>query len=681
MIKNHFPNSLSDDQHNALNRIEAFLTSSTSCFLLKGYAGTGKTFLVQGLVKYLNTIGRRVTLMAPTGRAAMIIAEKTQADASTIHKTIYNFDELEDDDHTFKFRYKLNYNHDPVNTVYIIDESSMLSDVNNEDEFFVFGSGFLLNDLFSYANFRYRPDTKIIFIGDNAQLPPVGMNFSPALDKEYLSNHYMVSVDEFEMTQIQRQQGSNTILTIATSIRTSLERNKFNRFEIGTSSDAISLMNEDFDSTYLQAVKNIISDNTIVITHSNKQAHNYNVAIRKKFFPNQEYVLCGDILINTKNNYNYPIDLYNGQFIRVVETSQITEKKRIRFNKRGGEIAEVAFIFRDIIAEVSDIKGHKYHVNCKIIDNFLNGESPRLTQNEQQALYVDFKKRHSDLIPGTQSFKEAIKADKYFNAIQVKYGYAITCHKAQGGEWENAFINFQAHMKVLSKGFFRWAYTGITRAKMTLYALNAHNYSPLTEYIIQPIATIARAPANQYYVPTDFLEREVPLEFSRPFLKAKYVELTEKLDHHDIQISVSHLRWVERYSFIRENESVTIDLNYGTNGFTGRSTIISASNGEFAEFVMQKVTEPLVFEFVYSPKRDFQKDLFELLQGAAVEEEISITNILNENYRDRYFLKTFASCAYLDCIYGGNGIYSTLNPHSTEGERDLKLQSLIKRLS
>lgn len=144
--------------------------------------------------------------------------------------------------------------------------------------------------------------------------------------------------------------------------------------------------------------------------------------------------------------------------MKVSQTPKPT--KTIRFYKKGGEKAEATFIFRGIIAELTDVKGQKHQINCKIIDNFLKNDLPRLTQNEQQALYVDFKNRHPNLKPRTKEFKEAIRAGKYFNAMQVKYGYAITCHKAQGGEWENAFVNFQVYMRILSKVFFRWVYTG-----------------------------------------------------------------------------------------------------------------------------------------------------------------------------------------------------------------------------
>lgn len=681
-IFDHFPNSLSDDQKFALGKIEDFLGTSTNCFLLKGYAGTGKTFLMQGLVKYFQSIGRQFKLMAPTGRAAMVIGNKTETDAYTLHKSIYNLDELEDNDHTFKFRYKLNMNEDSVNTIYIIDESSMISDVYNEDEFFIFGSGFLLKDLFLYVDFNSRTNAKVIFIGDNAQLPPVGMSFSPALDKNYLIKNYQVTTVDFEMKQIQRQQNDSGILSIATSLRNCLEANEFNRFEINKYSDTNILSGADFESVYFKTVDNVISENTIVITHSNKQALDYNLAIRQKFFPNQTNVQPRDILINTKNNYNYVVDFYNGQFLKVIEASQIPEPpKTIRFYKRGGEKAEATFVFRDVITELTDIKGQKHLVNCKIIDNFLNSELPRLTQTEQQALYVDFKNRHPNIKPRTREFKEAIRSDKYFNAMQVKYGYAITCHKAQGGEWENTFVNFQVYMKILSRGFFRWAYTGITRAKKNLFAINTQNYSPLSEFIIQQISTITHVPPKQFFIPNDFFNTEIPLQFPQPILKAKYVELTEKLKGQDIEISVSHLQWVERYIFMRADKSATIDLNYGAESFTGRINIINTSDNEFAQFIKQKIAEPLIIKFEYNPPKKFQKDLFDLLKEESSEADVPIINISNENYCDRYFLYTDAKCTYLDCFYNGQGIYTTFKPYSTLGEEDSKLQTLLKRLS
>jgi hypothetical protein len=636
---------------------------------------------MEGLVKYLDEIRRSVVLMAPTGRAAMVIGNKTKRDATTIHKGIYDFDELVDDASTFKFNYKLNLNLSNTDTVYIIDESSMLADVFSDDEFFVFGTGFLLQDLFSFVDFNYRTNSKIIFIGDNAQLPPVGMNFSPALDKEYLISKYKLTVDEFELKQVKRQEQESGILLSATTLRNSMETDQFNRFEINNCNDITNLKNEEFEDSYFRTVNNTISENTIVITHSNKQAQEFNFAIRERFFPGQSEIQADDILINTKNNYSTAVDIYNGQFVKTIAVSEIPEPSRtIRFYRRGGELTEATFVFRDIVAELKDLSGNTHQVKCKIIDNFLKSDFPRLTPVEQQALYVDFKNRFPHLKPGTRDFKDKLKGDLYFNAFQVKYGYAITCHKSQGGEWENAFVNLQTYMRVLSKGFFRWAYTGITRSKSNLFVIGAKNYSPLSQYVTHPITTIAQPIANQYYIPADYAEREISLEFSLPILKAKYVEINEKLKNQDIDISVTHLQWVERYAFSRNGKSVTLDLNYGNKGFTGANRIINTTDDEFAKFVKQKITEPLIVDFQYNAPSDYQLQLYNMLKEVCFEENLIITNIINEQYCDRYFIETDASCAFLNCIYNGKGIYTTIMPHSTNGEQDVMLQSFLKKI-
>jgi hypothetical protein len=680
MLKNHFKSELSTDQSEAVNRLDSFLTSDTNCFLLKGYAGTGKTFLMQGLVEYLTSTGRNFKIMAPTGRAAKVISDKTKNDAFTVHKSIYNFNELLDDDHTFKFRYKLNLNEDSINTVYIIDESSMLSDVFSEDEFFVFGSGFLLNDLFTYVDFQYRIDAKIIFVGDNAQLPPIGMAISPALDQSYIRNKYQVTVDEFEMKMVQRQQIGSGILTLATSLRSALDKSIFNRFEITASDDITQLTGEHFLSQYLECVDNSVSDKAIVIAHSNKQVLEYNQGIRQHFFPNLQIIQKGDLLINTKNVYNYIVDIYNSQFLKVLEVSEMTEMKNVRFKKKGGSKGDVTLVFRDVIVQLKDMDGKGIQISCKIIDNLLNSESPRLTQDEQQGLYVDFKNRHTTLKAGTKEFKDALRADKYFNAMQCKYGYAITCHKAQGGEWDYAFVDLQATTKTLSKGFFRWAYTGITRAKAHLYMLNEKRFSPLSEYIVQPVSTITNLPANQYHIPKDFYEREVPLTFSQPFLKAKYVEILEKLNDEEIDVNVSHLQYVERYEFKRGQDATTIDLTYNAKGFTGNLRIVNSTNIEYAQFIRSAISAPLIVPFEFNPSNDFQKELYSLLKEQAASHGIDITNIVEQNNCDRYFLRTDSNCSYLECFYTGQGIYSTIIPFSTKGEHDEKLNLLLKEL-
>ena len=240
-IFNHFQHiTLTSDQRNALEKLSAFLESEDRVFILQGYAGSGKTTLLKGFVEYLQSLEKKFQLMAPTGRAAKVINQKTDLESTTIHKGIYSFEELqeiekgEDENNvSFLYQYKIRNNPEVHVSVLIVDEASMVSDRLSQGEFFRFGSGHLLRDLIDYGRIEdSTTSSKIIFIGDPAQLPPVGMNFSPALDTKYLSETYKVSVSQVEMKEVKRQDANNGILISATKIRQCLTSGYFNDFDL-----------------------------------------------------------------------------------------------------------------------------------------------------------------------------------------------------------------------------------------------------------------------------------------------------------------------------------------------------------------------------------------------------------------------------------------------------------------
>ncbi|MDP9076106.1 MAG: AAA family ATPase [Bacteroidota bacterium] len=285
--------TLTTGQSSLVDELDMFLTDSSTCFLLKGYAGTGKTFLMKGLSDFLTFNKRSFRIAAPTGRAAKVISQKTKHKAYTIHKTIYSSKDIkefkvkdEEGTETFKFYYDLKNNGDPSNTIYIIDESSMLSNVYSEGEFFRFGTGYLLKDLITYINADNNDHhKKIIFIGDDAQLPPVNMNFSPALDSKYLRENCNIESKEFELTDVVRQKANSGILFNATRIRQSLKANLFNQLDIETKFEDIDqTKQEDLLAKYLLACNNIIDDETIIIAHSNSSVKEYNDFVRNHFF-------------------------------------------------------------------------------------------------------------------------------------------------------------------------------------------------------------------------------------------------------------------------------------------------------------------------------------------------------------------------------------------------------------
>lgn len=303
--------TLTSGQSSLIDELNKFLSDNSTCFLLKGYAGTGKTFMMKGLTDFLTETKRSFKIAAPTGRAAKVISQKTKRKAYTIHKTIYSSKDLkefktkdEDGTETFKFYYELKHNEDPTNTIYIIDEASMLSNVYSEGEFFRFGSGYLLKDLINYINFDNNDhNKKIIFIGDNAQLPPVNMNFSLALDSKYLQENCNLVSSEFELTEVVRQKSESGILHNATKLRQSLNANIFNQLNIETNfKDINNTKHEELLSKYLEACNNPIDEETIIVAYSNSSVKEYNDFVRNHFFPNQITITVNDKIILVSNN-------------------------------------------------------------------------------------------------------------------------------------------------------------------------------------------------------------------------------------------------------------------------------------------------------------------------------------------------------------------------------------------
>lgn len=677
-ITDYFKTELTNSQKSAVAEIESFLDSVDNCFILKGYAGTGKTFLIEGLIRYFNGIGRQVVIMAPTGRAAMVITDKTGCKASTIHKAIYNNEEHVDDDHTFLVRYIINSNDCSNDAVFIVDEASMVSDIKTIDEFFVFGSGYLLKDLFTYIDFPYRPSSKILFIGDNAQLPPISMGFSPALSIEYLSTNYNLKCREYEMTEIKRQAQESGILKIATSLRQSLSNSKYDNFQVEAAPDVILENIDGFKNSYTN--NNIDAKDKIVIVYSNKSASEYNKMIRGWMFPGKSDIQTGDLLINTKNNYNYEVELYNGQLLEVVAVEDICEPPvNVVFNKKNKMKATVSFVFRNISVLVKALDGTSHIIKCKIIDSFLKNDAGRLTSNEQQGLYVDFKNRvkHN---PKSKEFKDALRNDPYFNALQVKYGYSITCHKAQGGEWPLAYVDFNNSMGTLTSGFFRWAYTGITRAKKKLISLNAKNVSSKSSIIINEVSTLANSDSCSTIWPVELLEADTTDVFKTKFQKAFYLWFSDIFDQLEIEINIEQFQYRDRYTFTHNTEFVIIDFIYNGKGYTGVKQLINKSSEDFYNSVLLNLEKLPTSEFSYVPPTEFQNKFYEWIKSLTDELGINITSVVNGQHFDRINIKTDADCAYLQCYYTKNEKYSTIKPFSTKGVDDKKLNLLIDLL-
>ena len=470
-----------NDQKAAMQLFEQFVSGPMRCMILKGYAGTGKTFLIGHMARFLTDRKLGVALLAPTGRAARVMTEKTGIPAHTIHRYIYNLDELKehDDEHSrFKFFFQLKTSaQDETRTVIIVDESSMVSDNESEGEFIRFGSGKLLTDLFEYARMQDPTQhTKILFIGDDAQLPPVGMNCSPALDTEYLKASFNVKPTTCELTQVVRQRANSKILEAATTIRENIRTNRFNQLIISESKpEIIATEQGDIAKRWKEAYKHQLPPPFVCITYSNDAALRYNLLTRAALWggTGDESVRPGDFLIIIANNRL--TGLLNGDIaiVLAVEAEPVTKKPRIFVD---GVETHIELKFRSIEIGYEVPERGKTRQRICILENVLYSDRRDISPEEQKALYVDFKMRHSHLKPNTKAFTEAIVEDEYFNALRVKFGYAGTCHKAQGGEWPAAVVVFE--FQRTDKDAQRWAYTAITRAKNQLFGVNLPSKSP-----------------------------------------------------------------------------------------------------------------------------------------------------------------------------------------------------------
>jgi ATP-dependent exoDNAse (exonuclease V) alpha subunit len=374
-ILNHFQHlNLTNDQRRALEQLHNFLESGERVFILQGYAGSGKTTLLKGFVEYLSSIGKQYQLMAPTGRAAKVINQKTGFESTTVHKGIYSFEELQEitqnedeEGASFLYHYKIRNNTDVHNAVLIVDEASMVSDTLSQGEFFRFGSGYLLRDLIKYGRIQdAHTSSKLIFIGDPAQLPPIGMNFSPGLDSNYLRETYTVNIAHAEMKEVKRQDANNEILHAATKIRQCLTSGYFNDFDLRKNQrDIFTPPYQDFLETYKAQ-----QGRKIIISWRNKTALDLNKEIRIDKFGADLPIQAADTVIIGGNNYR--LGIMNGEFAVVAEASSSVESRDVSYKIKGGGTERVRLTWRRIELILPDENNQTKKVSGYMLENYLS---------------------------------------------------------------------------------------------------------------------------------------------------------------------------------------------------------------------------------------------------------------------------------------------------------------------
>ena len=456
-IKENFPYQPTPEQENAIKLLSQFLCSPKAdvTFLLRGYAGTGKTSLVGALVRTLDFLKQKVVLLAPTGRAAKVFSAYAGHPAFTIHKKIYRERAYSGEGGNFTLNDNLT-----THTLYIVDEASMISNEGLSGA--MFGTGRLLDDL---VQFVYSGQgCRLLLMGDTAQLPPVGEELSPALYADALRG-YGLEVVETDLTQVVRQEQQSGILWNATALRRLIAEEEWGvlpKIRISGFPDVKLLPGNELIDALSACYDRDGTDETIVVCRSNKRANIYNNGIRAQILWREEELESGDLLMVAKNNYYWTEKEKNLDFIANGETAVV---RRVR---RTAEM--YGFRFADVLLSFPNWQDAELEV--RLLLDTLHSDAPALSREESERLFQTVLEDYVD-IPLKRDRMKKMKADPYYNALQVKYAYAVTCHKAQGGQWKNVFLD-QGYMseEYLTPDYFRWLYTAFTRATDTLYLVN-----------------------------------------------------------------------------------------------------------------------------------------------------------------------------------------------------------------
>ncbi|WP_234734394.1 ATP-dependent DNA helicase [Tellurirhabdus bombi] len=457
LLAKRFPFKPTKGQQDFFERMGQFLLPQEQeryrdCFLLKGYAGTGKTTLISTLIKVLPKLGYKSVLLAPTGRAAKVMANYSKRMAQTIHRKIYR--QIADaNSGSLAFQRQKNYHED---TIFIVDEASMISDDAE------IGMNGLLADLIDYI--FENPGNKIMLVGDVAQLPPIGKELSPALDAGYLERQFDLTVFGQELTEVMRQEEDSGILINATSLRNTLHQEApVIQFSTRHFRDIYKMTGERLEDGIRYAHDKYGRENTIIITRSNKTAVQYNQYIRRSINQCEEELDAGDLLMIVRNNYTVLDDdspagfLANGDFVEVMKIRKREEIHGLRF--------------ATVLLRLVDYD-EQPEFETKIILDTLYSASPALGREENKNLYESVQKDYF-YIKSKRERSEAIRRDPYLSALQVKFAYALTCHKAQGGQWSAVFID-QGYLPdgQVNQEFVRWLYTALTRATDEAFLMN-----------------------------------------------------------------------------------------------------------------------------------------------------------------------------------------------------------------
>lgn len=680
--------TLTKQQQEAMAMITAFLDDAKGqVFILKGYAGTGKTTLAGCLWRLLMARKRQPYVMAPTGRAAKVLRSTIEGClATTIHKSIYDFAgvEIDKDKGTAKTVFEVEDKGN--NVIYIIDEASMISSRKQEHELLRFGSDVLLDDILTSARTLYGG--KIIFIGDPAQLPPVGDNRSAALDEAFFKEKD-IDVRSYTLTDVVRQAKESAVLNNATTIRNMLITNERNSLVIARKAGEV----DDLGSGEVPDAYCDDATRAAIVCYSNKKAAEYNRLVRSILFPGMPNVAVGDRLMVVHNSYHGGYTLLNGEMITVTEVSDdiIKQGAPVQTDVAGEPTRIVVTLnFR----KISFLTDDGYILSRYIIDSLLNNDARDLTIDEMRMLYPNFRIRMGDAAKraadddihaklrareGTMEFAEALANDQIYNALHVKYGYAVTCHKAQGGEWDTVYVDFDGR-NGLDDDSLRWKYTAVTRTKKRLVCVNLIDITPMSRLKINAITTTSR-PSNDALAFGPVAATPFHDSSSSAAARAKYWSVRHNMDEcgggYSI-VSVQPKPFRDIYSICTPaGGTVRVDAVYNKAGIFTKYDM-SVDDVQLRRLFTDEGNMTYVYSYV--PELESLQLLHSHMVSLCDEIGITITNVVARKYQVAYYLKTTGTFASLSFFYDSRGFITYGNPLSDIGTADAKLKQLIDKL-
>ena len=669
---------LTNQQNKVFEQIKVFLNSDASVFILRGYAGTGKTTMVKVIADYIEQT-RQLAMMAPTGRAARVLAMKTGHTATTIHKAIYSKAHVEPKkvkniaESEFKFVFSINNSENGGNIVAIVDEASMVCSRKIEHELFMFGTDNLMEDLLTFV----RPNFggKVIFVGDPAQLPPVGESVSNALRAEYFKEKGL-KVIEAELTEVLRQKNDSVILKNAMMIRNLLKKDKRNQLVFEEQKDDVETVpSEQFLDKYLNYRKESGKHDSVIICYSNKSANRYNRDIRKSLYGGDVPLQENDILLITQNNYR--LDRMNGEFVPVLSIGERIQQSAPVYAQIGGKKERIVITLNFIKVTVPNGDGNP--IPCMLLEDLLTSDTATISIDENRALYINFCMRNPNLKQGTESFAEALLNDEYYNAIRAKYGYAVTGHKCQGGEWGKVFVDYTGRTG-LDDDSLRWAYTATTRAQKTLYVSNLPHITPFSKFRIEPIQKCKNIP----------LECRILNEVrSTPFhdenvdngIRAKYHCIAKNMEYTPYKIiSVQSRPYLEIYNIQTPDGVDRYDIFYKAGDIFQPAKATSPNQHTPLIEIMLNDERGMSCKFDYIPSDESHCKLLDLIRSACDTISVQITNVVEhqEDFSTIYYMRTSGTFSYIKVYVNSDGFITYAKPMSLKGKDDGELSAIIE---